>query len=209
MPLTELEQMLVLTAAGGNTNWHYMITRHERYAPHLSNYSAAAGGRTFPSAAGIHTSEIFFTNDEGVFLFETRDAPALVERASDGTLNLEALLEAHRPRIRKLADGRLHIPPDEPYMEGHNTWCANRPGSTLTIPVGDIAQQLIALLCFLVQNGYCIYDDVNREPISGLERFSGLVDVNEPLPLTFVEHYALTECTAELSAACYAGTLML
>src|SRR5919112_5859259 len=34
LPLSELEQMLVLTAAAGNTGWHYMIMRHARYAPH-------------------------------------------------------------------------------------------------------------------------------------------------------------------------------
>ena len=62
---------------------------------------------------------------------------------------------------------RLHIPDEEPYMEGHNTWCANRPGSTLLIPVGDIAQHMIAILCFLVQNGYAMYDDVNGERIPG------------------------------------------
>src|SRR5215218_11131673 len=99
LPLSELEKMLLLTAAAGNTGWHYMITRHARYAPHLSNYSAAAGGRTFPSAAGFHTSEVFFTDDEGVYLFETRDAPALVERAADGSLDHEELLAAHRSRI--------------------------------------------------------------------------------------------------------------
>src|SRR5881409_3308862 len=54
IPLTELEKLLILTAVGGNTGWHHSITRHERYAPHLSNYPAAAGGRTFPSAAGFH-----------------------------------------------------------------------------------------------------------------------------------------------------------
>ena len=48
LPLTELERLLILTAAGGNTGWHHSITRHDRYAPHLSNYPAAAGGRTFP-----------------------------------------------------------------------------------------------------------------------------------------------------------------
>jgi hypothetical protein len=186
-----------------------MITRNARYAPHLSNYSAAAGGRTFPSAAGFHTSEVFFTDDNGVYFFATRDAPALAERAADGALDLEALLEVHRSRIRKLADGRLHIPAAEPYMEGHNTWCANRAGSTLIIPVGDIAQHFIAILCFLVQNGYGIYDDIHREPIAGLEDFRHLVDVDNPLPLTFMEQYALTECTAELSTCCYAGVLML
>jgi hypothetical protein len=209
LPLSELEQMLVLTAAAGNTGWHYMIMRHARYAPHLSNYSGAAGGRTFPSAAGFHTSELFFTDDEGVYLFETRDAPALVEQTTDGPPDLDAILDAHRARIRKLSDGRLYIPAEEPYMEGHNTWCANRPGSTLLIPVGDIAQHMIAVLCFMVQNGYGMYDDVNGERIPGLERFSHLVDLDEPLPLTFMETYSITECTAELSTSCYAGMLML
>ena len=70
LPLSELEQMLVLTAAAGNTGWHYMITRPARYAPHLSNYSGTPGGRTFPSAAGFHTSEVFFTDDEESTSFE-------------------------------------------------------------------------------------------------------------------------------------------
>ncbi|MDQ3791440.1 MAG: hypothetical protein M3341_02135, partial [Actinomycetota bacterium] len=209
LPLSDLEQMLVLTAAAGNTGWHYMITRHARYAPHLSNYSGAAGGRTFPSAAGFHTSEVFFTDDEGTYLFETRDAPALVEQTTDGPPDLEAILEVHRTRIRKLSDHRLHIPAEEPYMEGHNSWCANRPGSTLLIPVGDLAQHMIAVLCFMVQNGYALYDDINGETIEGLQRFSHLVDLEEPLPLSFMETYAITECTAELSTCCYAGMLML
>ena len=209
LPLSELEQLLVLTAAAGNTGWHYLITRNPRYAPHLANYAAAAGGRTFPSAAGFHTSELFFTDDDGVYLFATRDAPALTERAEDGSLDPAALVEAHRARIRKLADGRLHIPAAEPYMEGHNTWCVNRPGSTLLMPVGDLAQHFLAILCFLLQNGYCIYDDVHQERIAGLERFGHLADVDNPLPLTAMEQYALTECTAELATACYAGMLLL
>jgi hypothetical protein len=152
---------------------------------------------------------VFFTDDEGVYLFETRDAPALVEQTTSGPPDLDAILDAHRGRIRKLSDDRLYIPAEEPYMEGHNTWCANRPGSTLLIPVGDIAQHMIAVLCFMVQNGYGLYDDVNGEQIPGLERFAHLVDLEEPLPLTFMETYSITECTAELSTSCYAGMLML
>jgi hypothetical protein len=134
LPLTELEQMLVLTAVAGNTGFHYMIMRNAHYAPHLSNYACAAGGRTFPSAAGFHTSEIFFTNDEGVYFLSTRDAPSLAERGEDGSLNLEELLQAHRSRIRKVADGRLGLPPEEPYFEGHNTWCVNRPCWSFRLP---------------------------------------------------------------------------
>lgn len=209
LPLDDLEQLLVLTAAAGNTGWHHMIFRNARYAPRLANYSGAAGGRTFPSAAGFHTTEFFYTDDSGVYFLPTRDSGSLVENTPDGELDLEAWVRAHRGRIRKLANGRLHLPAEEPYMEGHNTWCVNRPGSTLIIPVADIAQHMVLILCFLVQNGYCIFDDVHGRKIPGMEQFRGLVDVDNPFPLTFVEQYALTEATAELSTSCYAGMLML
>jgi hypothetical protein len=68
---------------------------------------------------------------------------------------------------------------------------------------------MIAILCFFTQNGFAVYDDVSGRNIPGLEAFSGLVDVEEPFPLTFAEQYALTEATAELATACYSGVLML
>jgi hypothetical protein len=206
--LTELERMLVLSAMGGTTGWHYSITRHARYAPHASNYSAAAAGRTFPSAAGFHTAELFFTDDSGLYFFPTRDAGALVDPATE-EVTAELMVERHRQRLRKLSEERLYLPAEEPYLEGHNTWCVNVPGSLLVIPVADIAQHLLAILCFFAQNGYAIYDDINRRKIPGLEQFSGLVDIEEPYPLTFAEQYALTEATAELACACYAGVLLL
>ena len=52
-PLSDLETMVVLTSAAGNTGWHYAITRNATYAPQFPNYAGAAGGRTFPSAAGF------------------------------------------------------------------------------------------------------------------------------------------------------------
>jgi hypothetical protein len=208
LPLTELERMLMLSAMGGTTGWHYSITRHARYAPHVSNYAAGAAGRTFPSAAGFHTAELFFTDDSGLYFFPTRDAGALVDAATEEATP-ELMVERHRDRLRRLSGGRLYLPAEEPYLEGHNTWCVNVPGSLLVIPVADIAQHLIAILCFFVQNGYAIYDDVNDRKIPGLEEFGGLVDTDEPFPLTFTEQYALTEATAELATACYAGVLML
>ena len=84
LPLTDLEKMLVVSACGGNTSWHHLIYRAERYAPHLSNYAGAAGGRVFPSAAGFHTSQTFFTDDDGLYLLDMRDAPAFADRADDG-----------------------------------------------------------------------------------------------------------------------------
>ncbi|WP_229312184.1 hypothetical protein [Larkinella punicea] len=207
-PLTDLQQMMVLTAATGNTGWHHMIYRNAKYAPHLANYAMAAGGRTFPSSAGFHTTEFFFTDDTGVYFLLTRDAPSLVSK-DKGDFDLTHWLGEHRKRIVKLQSGRLNIPAKEPFMDGHNTWCVNVPGSTLLIPVADVAQHMLGALCFLVQNGYGIYDDVNNRKIPGLEKFKHLIDIENPYPLTFMEQLCLTEATAELTTSCYAGMLML
>lgn len=207
-PLTETEKMLVLSAAAGNTSWHHMINRREG-AQGLPNYAVFAGGRTIPAAAGWHTSELFFTDDDGVYIFATRDAPALVEREQDGSIGLEQMLEAHDQRIRKLTDGRLNLPPAQPFIAKHNTWCANLPGSLLIIPVADVALLMLASLSYLVQNGACIYDNIHGEPIAGIERFQHMIDVDNPLPLSEIELSALTFCTVEVASSCYAGMLML
>lgn len=208
-PLDELEQMLVVTAVAGSTGWHHMIYRNARYAPHLANYSMAAGGRTFPSAAGFHTSEVFYTDDNGVYFLPTRDSGSLLEKGGDGEWDLNKWLQAHKSRVQKIAEGRLNIPPEEPFMEGHNTWCVNRPGSTVIFPVADLAQHHLGILCFLVQNGYCIYDDMNNKPIPGMGKFKTLVDVEHPYPMTFIDQYALSEASVEIACACYAGMLTL
>lgn len=208
LPLSELERLLLLTATAGVTGWHGLIKHTERAAPQLPAYPAGAAGRTFPSAAGWQTSEIFFTDDSGVYFFPTRDAPALAEPQADGTIDLAELLAAHRQRIRKLADGRLHLPNAAPHMDAHNTWCANVPGSLLIIPVADVAQHLLNVLCMMVENGGCLYDDIHKQQIPGLEQFRHLVDVDHPAPLSEIELNTLTMVTAELATACYAGMLM-
>lgn len=94
-------------------------------------------------------------------------------------------------------------------MEGHNTWIANFPGSLLVIPVADIAMHNLFNIGFFVQNGYSLYDDLNRRQIPGIEKFRNLIDVDNPLPITFLDRYSLTEATAEVSCCAYNGTLML
>jgi hypothetical protein len=209
LPLGELEKLLVVAACGANTGWHHLIYRGERYAPHLANYAGAAGGRTFPSAAGFHTSTTFFTDDEGVYVLDARDAPAFAEREADGGLDLDAVIGALRRRVRKIRDQRLRLPPKVPYTEAHNTWVFNHPGTLVVTPVGDLAQHVLLNLCYMLQNGMVLHDDVNRRPIPGIGRFKEIVDVTNVWPLTFVEQWSLSELTVELGTSCYAGTLML
>jgi len=208
-PLSELEQMLLLTTVAGNTGWSNLIPYNKAYLPHIPNYAGAAGGRTFPSCAGFQITEFFYTDDDGVYFLPTRDMPAVDAKAANGETDLNAYLDAHRTRIVKLADGRLNTPARPEHMEMHNEWCVNVPGSTLIIPVADLAQHVVQSLCYFVQNGVCIYDDVNKRAIPGLEKFKHLVDVENPYPLTYVEQVSATEVSVELACSCYAGALML
>ncbi len=206
-PLSELEQMLLLTTVSGNTGWSNLIPHNRNYAPRMPNYAGAAGGRTFPSAAGFHTTDFFYTDDDGTYFLSTRDMPATRSGAAD--TDLQAYLGAHKSRIIKLSNGRLNIPAKPQHMEMHNEWCANVPGSTLIIPVADLAQHMVLVMCYLVQGGACIYDDVNNRPVPGLEAFKDIIDTENPYPLTYLEQTSLAEVTVELSTSCYAGALML
>jgi hypothetical protein len=209
LPLSEFERLLILLAVSGVTGWSNLITRHDRYAPHLSNYPGSASGRTLISAAGFQTSEIFFTDDSGTYIFRTRDFPPPVPRDAYGRNDVEALLEAHKSRIERLSEKRIHLPRREPYMEGHNTWVANAPSSLLVFPVGDLAQHTLLNIAFYVANGFCIYDDIHHRPIPGIEKFKDLVDVDNPYPLTFLDQYSLAELSAELAIASFNGQLIL
>ncbi|MHC4678226.1 MAG: hypothetical protein ACYTEK_05955, partial [Planctomycetota bacterium] len=100
MPLSEMEKLLIVAACGTNTGWHNMIYRGETYAPHLSNYAGASGGRVFPSAAGFETSMTFFTDDEGVYVLENRDVPPIAERSKEGTLDFDVVLAHMKSKIR-------------------------------------------------------------------------------------------------------------
>mgnify|MGYP003640453181 CR=1 FL=1 len=182
-PLPEMEQMLLLTTVGGNTGWSNLIPYNRSYVPKMPNYAS--------------------------YFFPTRDMAGHATRTAEGQTDLQAYLDTHKARIIKLADGRLNTPESPQHMELHNEWCANVPGSTLVIPVADLAQHMLLVMCYLVQNGTCLYDDVTGQPIPGMEKYTSIVDVENPYPLSYVEQLGLTEVTVELSTACYAGALML
>ena len=209
VPLSDLEKYLVVAACSGNTSWHHMIFRGQRYAPHLANYAGAAGGRTYPSSAGFETSKTFFTDDEGVYLVEMRDAPAFAERSEDGSLNVGAFVDNVRRRTQKVQDGRLGVPSELPFTEAHNTWVFNKPSTLVIIPVADLSQHVLMGLCYMLQNGLVLYDDIHGRAIPGIERFKDIVDVDSVWPITFAEQSAFAEVNVEIGASCYAGALML
>jgi hypothetical protein len=202
-PLSEVERALLLSLMGGVTGWHDGIAHHPGYAPALPNYPGSATGRAMPSAAGFHTSQLFFTDDTGCYLLPTRDQQP---RQLD---TIEDWISHTADSYVRLSDSRLELPREEPYMEGHNTWIGNHPGSLLAFAAADLAEHLLENLWFFAANGYRVTDDINGRDIPGLQGFSHLAHADDPIPLSFVEQYTLTEASAELSIAAHNGALGL
>ncbi|MHB8811371.1 MAG: hypothetical protein ACYC9M_15380 [Desulfobulbaceae bacterium] len=79
----------------------------------------------------------------------------------------------------------------------------------VVIPVGDLAQHVLLNICYMLQNGLVLYDDIHKCPVPGIEQFADIVDTANVWPITFVEQWSLSELTVELGTSCYAGVLML
>jgi hypothetical protein len=92
MPLSELEQLPILSTMSGVTGWHFAIMRHKKYAPYLSNYCNSPAGRTFPSVAGFITSEIFYTDGSTIDNLSTR-LNRVEETAADEPDNFSQKIE--------------------------------------------------------------------------------------------------------------------
>jgi hypothetical protein len=67
-----------------------------------------------------------------------------------------------------------------------NLWWANKPGSTLFMPVGDASEEALGLLALMVRHGVMVVDHETGEPAGNLEPFvrSGLLDPEKRLPLS-------------------------
>jgi hypothetical protein len=174
-------------------------------------------GRTTPSAVGAHRTQLFFTNDDGLFLYQgTKHKMSKMK---------EYETEEDRDKIRsffdeytvKLSDGRFDLPQAEPGLFAHNLWVTNTPGSTLFMPVTDVSQDLIRLMVNMCDSksgarytrtgGYYIVDERKGMRPAGCEKWAqkGLLNKGNVLPLGRLEKIIVSWLCAE---GAMMGTLM-
>src|ERR1700751_4587236 len=131
VPLTELEEALLVGAGAGFTGLAFWALPTPAPSPRLS-------GRTFPTTrAGGHTA-LFFTNDEGFYVLDDNVSVSKI-REIETRDERGKLLDIYRAQCRTLKSGRLDIPRRTPIMSAHDHWDSNQPGSTLFMPVCDIS----------------------------------------------------------------------
>lgn len=185
VPLSRLERSILVAAGTGVTGWNFGVPFTPRQPTAHGHYTGRFTGRTGPTMAGVGTPMLFHTDDDGVYLTDTRDAtpPALDGDPGSWT---ERIAEHCAEHTVRLSAGRLDLPAEPPHMIESNLWMANAPGSTLFMPVADASEQFLGLLAIYVGNGYVVWDDEAGRPAGNLEPFvrNGVIDEAKQVPLS-------------------------
>lgn len=202
VPLSELERAVLVAAATGVTGWSFGVPHGPDRPDEHAHYSVRFTGRTGPTAGGFGTPAMLFTDDEGLYITNTRDVPPERLREFDGINNYaERIIAVARAHTVKLSDRRLDLPAAPPHMLEPNLWMANAPGSTLFMPIGDASEQVLALMAMAIGNRNVLMDDEVGRPAGDLEPFirSGLLDGSKRMPLSVLQQSAYEANCAELA----------
>lgn len=202
VPLSELERAVLIAAATGVTGWNFGVPFGPDRPDEHAHYTPRFTGRTGPTAGGFGTPALLFTDDDGLWITNTRDVTPERMRAfdaiEDDAARTVAIARAH---TRKLGEVRLDLPAAPPHMLEPNLWMANAPGATLFLPVADASEQVIALLAMAIANGNVVMDDAASLPAGKLEPFirSGLLDGEKRVPLSVLQQMAYEANVSELA----------
>ena len=201
-PLTEMEQSVLVAAATGVTGWSFGVPYGPDRPESHAHYSLRYTGRTGPTAGGFGTPVLFFTDDSGTYLTNTRDTEPDDTREYDGDpSDAERIIDTCRKHTTQLSDQRLELPAQPPHMLPPNLWMGNAPGSTLFMPVGDASEQTLALMAIAIGNGSVIVDDGEGRPAGDPKPHidSGMLDEERKFPLSILLQSAYEANCLELA----------
>jgi hypothetical protein len=202
-PLSELERAVLIAAATGVTGWNFGVPFGPDRPDEHAHYTVRFTGRSGPTAGGFGTPVLFFTDDDGTYVTNTRDtapdsgsdAPAAARNAA------EQIIATCRQHTVRLSASRLELPAAPPHMLEPNLWMANAPGSVLFMPMADASEQVLALMAMVIGNGNVLMDDERKRPAGNLAPFiaSGLLNDSKRVPLSVLQQMAYEANCAELA----------
>ena len=213
VPLTELEEALLVWSGTGLTGLCLADLPPENGIDLLCQWV----GRTWPSACNNHGTELFFTNDTGLYHVDVKHMlPDKHELDIFFNMSphekIDRLLELYRESLNKLEDGRADLPDKMPGLFEFNQWNANKPGSSVFIPVTDLTEEYLNLLTLYCSHsyGFTIIDDLTGQP-AGVDKWvnSGRLKGDVRLSLFDLESRILTGLNVEQAFICQNMALVL
>jgi hypothetical protein len=131
-------------------------------------------GRTVASADAIHGVVVFVMNDQGTWMlkrpqdYPRTDIPSLIDMSQK-----QQFVELYECSRVKIADRRVDLPRQLPYLMPFNTWAANLLGTTYFLAVNDLSGLYINMMLAMFSEdiGFLMVDDRNGYKPAGVEKF--------------------------------------
>jgi hypothetical protein len=207
VPLTEIEEALLCIAGTGLTGLNLGDLDPARGMSTLVQWTT----RTWPSSCSNHGTELFFTNDDGLYML---DMFGLVPESGEVTTfsgkdldaQVDGILAMYRRARRALSPGRAPLPTTLPGLFDFNQWNANKPGTTLFVPVTNTTLEYINLLfIYLARSyGFSLVDEQHGRRSAGLDGAlaSGRVDPARQMGIVELEQRVLSMLVVEQAFIC-------
>jgi hypothetical protein len=131
--------------------------------------------RTVTSGDAMHAVTMFVINDAGTWMirrpqdYPRAEIPQLIEKAYD-----HQFLEIYERSRIQIAEQRVDIPRQLPYVPTFNKWSTNLPGTTYFLPVNEFSALYINILlsAFDDEFAYFIVDERNHFRPAGIAKFA-------------------------------------
>ncbi len=190
IPLTELEEAILVWTGLGIKNINL-----SDFPPHVGlDLEMQFTSKTIPALGDVHRTELFYTNDEGLYMIKMHDKKAEdfegLEKMSRAE-RIDRILELFRESRIKLEDKRADLPTRPPGIASHNLWNVNKPGTTVFMPVTDLSACIINLLFFYMRSDhrYNFLDELHGLRPPGTQKWleNGFLDETKRMPLIEAE----------------------
>ncbi len=190
IPLSEIEEAILVWNGLGIKNINL-----SDFPPHKGlDLEVKFMSKTIASLGDIHRTELFYTNDDGLYLVKLHDQLPSDLRGIEGLSKekkIEKILQLFKASRVKIHDGRADLPMNPPGLAIHNTWSVNKPGTTLMMPVTDLSAGLINILFFYMRDGHRFHfiDELKKMKPAGTQKWidDGYIDTSKPIPLIEAE----------------------
>lgn len=125
-------------------------------------------GRTVPSACNVLSTKLFFTDDNGVFLYDPKKPTKAVE--IDTKADRDKIMAYFKEDCIKLSDKRAEFLPQG--AAGCMHWNVGKPGTTIFMPVVDQTEEYLNTLLVLFEGrGRKVLDDLKGGQVAGLQKW--------------------------------------
>ena len=177
-PLSEEEEAALAFAACGITGHAFAELPYRAGKARESgggNIMTHFVGRTVASGDAMHNCTVFVINDQGAWLLKRpQDFPRELISQLVTDARAHRLVEIYRQMRVCIADKRVEVPREIPFVAPFNKWSANVPGTTYFLPIAELSALYINVLLSAFDHDFAFFlvDDHCGYRPAGIAQFA-------------------------------------